>query len=256
MDSEHGSGPPIIKKKKKSDHGHHGGAWKVAYADFVTAMMALFIVLWILSSSEQVQKAVADYFKDPSAFNLGQGKSLIDIGKPSNVSEELAQAIKQKELEKENFTRMGEELLEQMKQDVELNDILDQIKIDFTEEGMRIELVESLSEAFFEIGTASLNPKAFNIIKLIGSKLSTIQNGVSVEGHTDARPFQNTGLGYTNFELSADRANSARRALVFGGLKENQIVEIRGFAANKLKNPNDPYDLLNRRVSIIINYSR
>lgn len=254
MDGEN-SNQPVIKKVKKGDHGHHGGAWKVAYADFVTAMMALFIVLWILSSSEQVQQAVSEYFKDPSAFELGKGKSLIDMGKTS-VSEEIAQSLRQKEMEKERFTRMGEELFDQMQQDAELGDILDQVQIDFTEEGMRIELIESLSEAFFEIGTAMLNPKAFNIMKLIGSKLATINNGITVEGHTDSRPFPNSGQGYTNFELSADRANSARRALVLGGLKENQIVEIRGFADTRLKNPGDPYDLHNRRVSIIINYSR
>jgi len=255
---ENNGQPPIIKKIKKGGHGHHGGAWKVAYADFVTAMMALFIVLWILGSSEEMKKAVAEYFRDPSFMLLGMGKSVIDGGRitpptpsPLGSSDSLAQKM----MEKQRLTQMGEEIKEQLGSDATLKEILDQIKIEYTDEGMRIELVESLEEAFFEVGTSSLNPQAFNILKLIGDKVSKMENLISIEGHTDSRPYANNGLGYTNYELSADRANSARRALVLGGVPENQILDIRGYADKKLKNFEDPFDIVNRRVSIIIKYS-
>jgi chemotaxis protein MotB len=249
--------PVVVKKKKKGEHGAHGGAWKVAYADFVTAMMALFIVLWVMGQDAKIKEAVASYFKNPSGISLGigsglfnDGKKIINDAKDSKVNELLI-----KELEKQKLTQMGEELLDQIKQDKEFKDILDQVKIEFVDEGMLIELIESQHDAFFEIGTAKLSEKAFNLIKTVGKKLSALDNKLIIEGHTDARPYQNDGTGYTNYELSSDRANSARRALVIGGVRDNQINEIRGYADKKLRNPSNPFDVFNRRVSIIVKYT-
>jgi chemotaxis protein MotB len=245
--------PIIVKKKKKGEGGHHGGAWKVAYADFVTAMMALFIVLWVLGQSEEVKQAVASYFQNPTSVSIGVGSGVLINGNPA-VDKKAAEVIT-REVEKQKLTQMGNELLDQIKEDNEFNNILDQVKIEFIDEGMQIELMESQHEAFFEVGTAKLNEKAFELLKTIGKKLSALDNKLIIEGHTDARPYQNDGTGYTNFELSSDRANSARRVLVIGGVKENQVEEIRGYADKKLRNPANPFDIFNRRVSIIVKYT-
>ncbi|MCX6151067.1 MAG: OmpA family protein [Ignavibacteriales bacterium] len=252
---EENENQPIIKKKKRAaEGGHHGGAWKVAYADFVTAMMALFIVLWVMGQDAKVKEAVASYFKNPSGISTGVGSGLLNEGKKA-FGETKSEEIIKKEMEKEKLVQMGNDLLNQLEQDTEFKDILDQVNIEYVDEGMLIELMESMQDAFFEIGTANLNPKAFDLLKTIGSKIAKLDNSIIIEGHTDARPYENGGLGYTNYELSTDRANSARRALIMGGVKEVQINEIRGYADKKLKNPGDPFSIVNRRVSIIVKYT-
>ncbi len=246
--------PPIIKKKKKGEHGHHGGAWKVAYADFVTAMMALFIVLWVMGQDSKVKEAVASYFKNPTGISIGVGSGILNGGNKI-ISDKKTEDMMRREEEKAKLTKMGEEIVEQLNSQAEFTDLQGKVEIKFIDEGMLIELVESVDEAFFEVGTAVLNKKAENLLKTIGKKFSAINNRIIIEGHTDARPYPNKGEGYTNFELSSDRANSARRALVKGGLNIDQIVEIRGWADKKLRNPNNPFDVYNRRVSIIVKYS-
>ncbi len=246
--------PPVIKKKKKEDGGHHGGAWKVAYADFVTAMMALFIVLWVMGQDSKVKEAVASYFKNPSGISLGVGSGLLKDG-TKVFADKTAEEIMRREEDKVRLTKMGEEIVEQLNKDAEFSDLMGKVEIKFIDEGMLIELVESVDEAFFEVGTAILNKRAQNLLESIGKKFSTLSNKIIIEGHTDARPYQNKGLGYTNFELSSDRANSARRALVLGGVRDDQVVEIRGWADKKLRNPSNPFDVFNRRVSIIVKYS-
>lgn len=251
-----GSDSPVIIKKKKGGHGgHHGGAWKVAYADFVTAMMALFIVLWVLSQGEEVQQAVAGYFKDPIGFSSGKGKGIIEMKGASAIDLNLKAQIEQKEIEKQRLERMGEALINELSGSPEFEGLMDQIKVEFVEEGMKIEILESSNDMFFEIGSASLNGKAVSIMKKIGAQLGKLKNRVMVEGHTDSRPFPDSAMGYTNFELSADRANSARRALIQGGLHHQRIEKITGYADRRLRNPSDPYDVLNRRISIIVKYS-
>lgn len=251
---EFNDAPPIIKKVKKGEHGHHGGAWKVAYADFVTAMMALFIVLWVLGQSEEVKQAVAGYFQNPSGIAIGAGAGVLQGGNKI-INDQKAEEIMHQAEEKAKLTKMGEEIVEQLNDNAEFSDLQGKVDVKFTDEGMTIELVESVDEAFFEVGTAVLNKKAFDLVETIGKKFSTINNNIIVEGHTDARPYPNKGEGYTNFELSADRANSARRALVMGGVKEDQVIEIRGWADKKLRNPSNPFDVYNRRVTIIVKYS-
>ncbi|MBW7886905.1 MAG: OmpA family protein [Bacteroidetes bacterium] len=241
----------IVKKVKKHHGGHHGGAWKVAYADFVTAMMALFIVLWIVGQSKQVKEYIANYFKDPGAFfenTKGGGafeKQEIELGE--RISDEM---LKRQEKAMQDVAK---KILDDVSRIPNLKDLSKQIKIEFTKEGMRIELVESSQAFFFDVGTANLKPEAVDILKAIAENLGNIKNHVVIEGHTDARPYSNTA-GYTNFELSADRANSARRILMTNGLHNKQLDEIRGYADTRLRNTADPFDLTNRRISILVKY--
>lgn len=252
------SGPVIIQKKKKGHDGHHGGAWKVAYADFVTAMMALFIVLWILGQSEEVKKAVSEYFQDPVGYgdqiNKGkggiiptQGNALIDLDMKAKMERQAR--------EKKELAEMGEAIQNELTSNPDFSELANQISIEFVDEGLRIELTESLSNVFFEIGSSSLNTKAVEILEKIGTQISKLNYNIIIEGHTDSRQYSGGPLGYTNYELSSERANAARRALVMGGLKEKQIEHVRGCADKKLKNTHDPYDVVNRRISIIVKYS-
>ncbi|MGE5680006.1 MAG: flagellar motor protein MotB [Bacillota bacterium] len=249
-----GGGPIIIQKKKKGHGGHHGGAWKVAYADFVTAMMALFIVLWILGQSQEVKSAVSGYFKDPAGFNLNKSKGVLNGKGPSIMDMNTKSEIDFKEKEKQKLALMGETISQELKQSPEFKDLQDQIKIEFVDEGLKIEIQDSYKDCFFEIGTSELKSEAKHLLERIGSELAKLQNNIMVEGHTDARPYSGNGVGYTNFELSAERANSARRALTMGGLKQTQVDEVRGYADKKLKNTQDPFDVTNRRISIIVKY--
>ncbi len=241
----------IVKKYKKGHGGHHGGAWKVAYADFVTAMMALFIVLWIVGQSKQVKDYVAEYFKDPGAFmenTKGGGafeKSTMSVGE--RVTEDLLKR------QQEKMKELADKIVEEMSKTANLKELMKQIKMEMTKEGLRIELVEESQSFFFDVGTSNIRPEAALILGVIAKQLGEIPNHVVVEGHTDARPYLG-GNGYTNFELSAERANSARRVLMDKGLKTKQIVEIRGYADSRLRNKSNPLDVTNRRISILVKY--
>lgn len=247
--------PIIVKKVIKKGGGHHGGAWKVAYADFVTAMMALFIVLWILGQDQEVKDAVSGYFRDPVGYSA-KSRAIIDNTRPglqiATIHQSELDRIN-KEEETRRFEEMKDDLTSELGGDENFVPLLDQMKIEMISEGMRIEMLESENDVFFELGSARLSPKAFNFLKIVGSKLSKIPNKIAIEGHTDARPL-NKGGNYTNYELSSDRANSARRALVSGGVKEGQIDEIIGFADKRLRDKKNPFGVVNRRVSIIIKY--
>jgi len=246
--------PIIIKKVIEGGHRHHGGAWKVAYADFVTAMMALFIVLWILGQDDSVKANIAHYFNDPIGFAGGKGPSVIDGKGNKIIAPKILTDLEQKEVERDRLKEMGKNLISNL-QDNDFKDMLDQIDVEVTDEGLRIEIMESNNDAFFEVGTASLKKSAYKVLSTIGKQMASLQNKIVVEGHTDARPFPNGDQGYSNYELSADRANAARRALIDAGLKSDQIDEIRGYADNRLRNPDDPFDVVNRRISIIVKYN-
>jgi chemotaxis protein MotB len=246
---------PIIVKKIKKGGGHHGGAWKVAYADFVTAMMALFIVLWILSAGEDVQKAVAGYFKDPVGFQSGGGR-MVDPGSKMNFMDENILKEKDiKQMQKEKFEKMKKEIMDKLAESESISLLSDQVKFEITDEGLRIELVDSSNDVFFNLGSSHLNNEAKTILAKVAQEVNKLPNKVAIEGHTDIRPYNVGNPDYTNYELSADRANSARRALINGGLNESKIDEIRGYAANRLRDETDPYNIINRRISIIIKYS-
>ncbi len=232
--------PPIIIKKKVSHGGHHGGAWKVAYADFVTAMMALFIVLWLLNSSKQIQEAVGGYFKDPT----GTAKK---VGTNQSGSGENFQLTKQ------NMVELKEQLQKRIHKINDLEKLRKNIEMTVTSEGLRIELLESEKGTFFESGRSDLNSSGKDMLSLLAQQLAQLPNHISVEGHTDAKPFSGKG-NYSNWELSTDRANAARRLMQQAGLDSSRISQIRGFADQRLRTPDKPLEASNRRISIIVQY--
>jgi chemotaxis protein MotB len=235
--------PPIIIIKKKSGHGgHHGGAWKVAYADFVTAMMALFIVLWLLSSSsKQTQVAISGYFKDPSGTASKLGTSLAGTGESIPIT-------------KQDMAKLKEKLQKTIQKINDLDKLKKNIEMTVTAEGLRIELIESEKGTFFESGRAALNKSGQELLGLLAVELGQVPNHISVEGHTDAKPYSGKS-SYSNWELSSDRANAARRLMQQeGGLRPDQVTQVRGFADQRLRNLKDPLDPSNRRISIIVQY--
>ena len=234
---------PIIVIKKKSGHGgHHGGAWKVAYADFVTAMMSLFIVLWLLNSTPQVKKAVAGYFNDPSGKGTetgtgskGAGDSLsIDKSNVENLKAEIQQAI--------------------MKQ-TDLSKLSRNVEMTVTGEGLKIELIEGQGGTFFESGSARPSENAEHLLEMLGGQLEKLPNHVMLEGHTDSQPYSGAN-GYTNWELSADRANAARKLLQEHGVGPSQISQVRGYADQHPRTPDNPLDPSNRRISLIVQWEK
>jgi chemotaxis protein MotB len=234
--------PPIIVVKKKGGHGgHHGGAWKVAYADFVTAMMALFIVLWLLNTSQDTQKAIGGYFLDP----LGKGKDLGTgmKGAGSTVS-----------LKKDDMPKLKDKIEQALKEMPQMQTLKNQVRLIVTGEGLRIELLENKEGTFFASGSAEPTEKCRELLGMLANQLGTLPNKLLIEGHTDAHPFA-SDRAYTNWELSADRANAARRLMEAGGLDEDQIAQVRGFADQNLLLPNDPENASNRRVSVIVQYA-
>jgi len=251
--------PIIVKKVKKGGHGHHGGAWKVAYADFVTAMMALFIVLWVLNQSEDVKKAVSNYFKDPTGYSqfgknviVGQNSGLMPK-KDANLHSGKGES---KEIQKKKFEEMKEQIKKELSKNKVFTNVEKKIKFEIVNEGLRIEMLETEENFFFDIGSSRLNQKAIAVLKEIAAQILTLPNPIVVEGHTDTRPFAAGDLGYTNYELSADRANSARRILVENGVSSDKIDEIRGYADKRLRDPDNPYSLVNRRISIVLKYMK
>lgn len=233
---------PIIIKKKVIHGGHHGGAWKVAYADFVTAMMSLFIVLWLMNSSDQVKKAVAGYFKDPSGHSAqnGTGKSGVTINDNVGIS-------------KDDMSKLKEKLAAAIEQSPEVAKLKDQVVMTVTGEGLRIELLEKAQSTFFETGNAEPTPSGREMLQLLAEQLGKLPNRLSVEGHTDAHPYVSK-TGYSNWELSADRANAARKLIQQTGVRTDQVADVRGYADQRLRNPNDPLSPSNRRVSIVVKY--
>jgi chemotaxis protein MotB len=237
--------PPIIVVKKISGHaGHHGGAWKVAYADFVTAMMALFIVLWLMGSSEKVKKAVAGYFNDPKGTATLLGTTMSGTGPDITLSAGNVQHMQE----------LKQKLEEQIKNKKELESLAKQIEITLTSEGLRIELIESKNGTFYQSGSARLSPSGQELLSLLAGELKALPNNLLIEGHTDATQYS-TDADYGNWELSADRANSARRLLQQNGVRSNQVTQVRGYADQLLRVKNNPYDPSNRRISILVKNS-
>lgn len=234
--------PPIIVRKKVSHHGHHGGAWKVAYADFVTALMALFIVLWLVSASENVKRAVADYFMDPQGKkHLSKGGDKVGSGASMAFSAAELEAIKKR-------------IEESLANIPDFQKLKKQIEMTITREGLRIELIENPKGVFFEIGKPEPTPICVEILSRLAGVLGTLPNNVLIEGHTDSAPYQSSGE-YSNWELSADRANQARRLLQEHGVRQNQVKQVRGFADQHLRNSAQPLDPANRRISVIVQYA-
>jgi len=232
---------PIIVLKKKAGHGgHHGGAWKVAYADFVTAMMALFIVLWLLNTSKQVQEAVGGYFKDPTGSSKKVGSNMQGAGENFVLT-------------RDNMPKLKEQLQKAMKQMSDFEKLQSHIEMTVTTEGLRIELSESASGTFFDSGSAQLKPDGAELLITLAQELGKLSNKLSIEGHTDSQPYA-PSASYGNWELSADRANAARRVMQAHGIRSDQVRQVRGFADQRLRKPDAPDDPANRRISVIVQY--
>ncbi|MEJ5250694.1 MAG: OmpA family protein [Chthonomonadetes bacterium] len=247
-----------IVKKKHGEHGHHGGAWKVAYADFVTAMMAFFLVMWIVGLSQNIKEAIAAYFKDPVGFMkaVNEGKLAFSIspdGGAAKAGEKEPSKIAEVS-EKQRMELAKQELEKVVAGMPEFKHLKPYVQIQVVDEGLRIELLESSQSVFFLTGSAEINPKARQLLLQIAKYLAKLPNRIIIEGHTDSRPFSRGGM--TNWELSVNRANSARRVLEAGGVRKGQIYEVRGYADNKLRVPDDPYHYSNRRISLLIAYNK
>lgn len=271
----------IIRKVKKGGHGHHGGAWKVAYADFVTAMMAFFMVMWLLGTSTKEQlAAISQYFKNPSmqagtsqtpapgmngpggasnsmiqlggTMDMQRGKGEISRGGSGNPSVNVAEA--EKIAEQADHQRL-EELKKQLEDAIDNSEALkafkDQLLLDITPEGLRIQIVDKKNRPMFDLGSAHLKSYTLVILKTLAPFLDKVPNKISIAGHTDETPYSRDA-SYTNWELSADRANAARRALVEGGLKQGKVARVVGLGATVLFDRADPLAPINRRISIIV----
>ena len=233
--------PVIVIRKKKSGHeGHHGGAWKVAYADFVTAMMALFIVLWLTSADEKVKEAVSAYFNNPTGPGKLTGLAAAGAGN----------AI---ELPKEDMAKLREKIQQALAETPNFKMIKDHVEITITADGLRIELLETEAGMFFESGKPVPTESGSELLARLAEELGKMPNSMLIEGHTDSKPFTSEN-GYTNWELSTDRANSARRLMEAHGLRSEQVQQVRGYADRQLRHPEDPTHPSNRRISVIVQY--
>ena len=233
---------PIIIKKVSGHGGHHGGAWKVAYADFVTAMMALFIVLWLMNTSKAIQQAVSGYFKDPTGAS---NKATVSItGAGGTVI-----------LMKDNMEQLKAELTEAMRHVTNFEKLKSHVDMKVTSEGLLIELTESASGTFFDSGSSKPNSDGQAVLITLAEELGKLPNKIYVEGHTDAKPYA-AGANYDNWALSADRANACRKLMQQHGLGPSQVTQVRGFADQKLRKPDAPFDPSNRRISVLVQYTQ
>jgi chemotaxis protein MotB len=268
--------PIIIKKVKKGGHGHHGGAWKLAYADFVTAMMAFFLLMWLLGTTDpSYRQGISEYFKDPwkpsmeGGANTGDATSVIKGGgddltlsegqvKMTNKGKEdiTAEAGESEEADKEKDQKRLEALESKIEQMIETDPVLqpyeDQLMIDITEEGLRIQIIDEEGRPMFNSASAKMAEYAAQILHEIAPVINELPNKISIAGHTDARPFPGGGQGYSNWELSADRSNAARKELIRGGLKEDKMMRVVGLSSSAPLVANDPLHATNRRISITV----
>ena len=269
--------PIIIKKVKKGGHGAHGGAWKIAYADFVTAMMAFFLLMWLLgSTAEGDKKGIADYFNSPLKLSLmggasGSGDSSSVVKGGGTDLTRTSGQVKAGDVEAQRRTLQLKALkaeqkraeaarLEQLKQKVEealaaspkLAAMKSQIRLDMTRDGLRIQIVDEQNRAMFDSGSAVVKPYMRELLREIGAVLAEVPNKLTLEGHTDASPFGAGERGYSNWELSSDRANASRREINAGGLPEDRVLLVQGLASSVLFELSAPDSPVNRRISIIV----
>ena len=269
--------PIIVKRVKKTGGGHHGGAWKIAYADFVTAMMAFFLLMWLLGSTTQAQKeGIAEYFQTPlhlvlTGPSLGQSDSALkntggrdvtrkqgqvkpvegDPGKLKSVRiEDVKAALKQAEKMKLEALKAR---IEQVIEDNEtLKQFKSQLKLDITSEGLRIQIIDEQNRPMFENAKAELQPYARVILREIGRTLNGVDNKISLSGHTDAAAYASGEQGYSNWELSSDRANASRRELIAGGMDESKLMRVVGLGSAIMIDKENPFNPINRRISLIV----
>ncbi|MEN5238501.1 MULTISPECIES: flagellar motor protein MotB [Pseudomonas] len=265
--------PIIIKRVKRFGGGHHGGAWKIAFADFATAMMAFFLVLWLLSTATPEQKiAIAGYFKDPIGFSESGTPYIIDLGgspqlapektiNPETKSEPTPDTSIQldkdkvetmaEQVERERLELLLQELQNKVEENPQLQKFKDQILFEITQDGLRIQIMDAENRPMFDIGSARLQPYFEDILLAMADTIKAVPNKISISGHTDAKPYSGTG-DYGNWELSANRANAARRALVAGGYPDEQVARVVGYASSSLFDRKNPFNPVNRRIDIIV----
>ncbi|WP_217476164.1 flagellar motor protein MotB [Stutzerimonas stutzeri] len=264
--------PIIVKRVKKSAAGHHGGAWKIAFADFATAMMAFFLVMWLMSSATPEQKrAISGYFQDPIGFTESASPHVIDLGgtptpaPDRTLNDVIDPAAKQTEaaldaeqvetlseqLERERLELLLQELQNKVEENPDLTRFKDQILFEITQDGLRIQIMDAANRPMFALGSAQLQPYFEDILLAMADTIRAVPNKISVSGHTDAKPYSGRG-DFGNWELSAGRANAARRTLVAGGYPEDQIARVVGYASSALFDRNDPLNPVNRRIDILV----
>lgn len=281
--------PIIIKKKKVHGHGHHGGSWKVAFADFATAMMAFFLLMWLIAAANDPQKrAIAGYFNDVGGGLVGPGGAntgVIQFDHPQTSQEQMKPPTLQKtepggensqsngegishptpipmteEQMREQYEKQEQESLQKLKEQLQnelnksdsvLREVRDQILIDYTGLGLRIQIVDKEQRPMFDVGKAKLKDYSLSVLEALAPLLDSVPNHASITGHTDATSYGN-GSAYTNWELSTDRANAARRALIEGGYPEEKIANVQGMGSAAPYKPDAPNDPINRRIAILV----
>jgi chemotaxis protein MotB len=273
--ADEGLRPIIVKRIKKAGGGHHGGAWKIAYADFVTAMMAFFLLMWLLGSTTKGDlNGISEFFKTPlkvamsggsgsgdsSSIIQGGGKDLTrrdgQVKKGDIVSEKKTYDLKAAKaaLEKEEGIRL-QALKAKIEATIDANPLLKKYKkqllLDITSEGLRVQIVDEQNRPMFALAKAELQPYTKEILHVIGLVLNEVPNKIGLSGHTDATPYF-SDAGYSNWELSSERANASRRELVAGGMGENKILRVVGLASAANLDREDPFNPINRRISIIV----
>ncbi|PKO88238.1 MAG: motility protein MotB [Betaproteobacteria bacterium HGW-Betaproteobacteria-12] len=274
--SDDSTRPIVIKRKKVVAGGAHGGAWKIAYADFVTAMMAFFLLMWLLGSTAKGDlEGIAEYFQNPlkvamtggagsgdaTSILQGGGKDLtrqsgqvkkgdVEAKKSTSFSKEAQLEFRRKEQERlENLKAEIEKMIEQSPQ---LAQFKKQMLLDITSEGLRIQIVDEQNRPMFDSGGAELKPYTRDILREIGKALNGVSNRISLAGHTDAAQYVGSTAGFSNWELSANRANASRRELVVGGMDDTKVLRVVGLASTVLFDKNDPLNSVNRRISIVV----
>lgn len=268
---------PIIRKIKKNKHGHHGGSWKIAFADFVTAMMAFFLLMWLVASLNKAQKAgISEYFKQPMKVALFGGESMgnrqVNIkGGGPNIDDsdgqvsatnkplmnqsiaEDKQVIESNKSELKKLEELKSEINLSIEQDPSLAGLKKQLLMDVVSDGLRIQLIDNQKKPMFDVGSDKINPEIEPILINIVKLLNSVPNKITIQGHTDANPYHNPEeLEYTNWELSAQRANAARRALIKAGMNEDKVMTVTGFSSTVLLDKSNPLNPENRRISIIV----
>ncbi len=262
--------PIIIKKKKVVAGGHHGGSWKVAYADFVTAMMAFFMVMWIMGMDAETRSMIQGYFNDPLGFVKNPPKTKTAFAMPGSPRPKDGVAdskgsgpdfesangkqAAEMQLQKENLESVKERIEHAMSEDQELKGLMKYVSMTLTDEGLQIEFTEAVGAVFFESGSFAIRPQAMELVSKVAPILSRSGYKIIVKGHTDAQPY--AGQGYTNWDLSTDRAQAMRRALMQYGVANGQFALVAGLADTQLKNTEDPYNFSNRRVTLLLPFKK
>jgi len=269
--------PIIVKRVKKGGHAAHGGAWKIAYADFVTAMMAFFLMMWLIgSTTEGDRKGIADYFSTPLKLSMlgggtgsGDSSSVVkgggqdlsrsggqvkrgDVEAPTRAVNLQALKAEQARAERARLEQLKEELERKISASPKLDALKSQIRLDMTRDGLRIQIVDANNRPMFASGSAVVQPYMRDLLREIGAILTEVPNRLTLEGHTDSMPFVGGAQGYSNWELSADRANASRRELAAGGLTEDRVLRVQGLSASVPFDRDDPSGPVNRRISIIV----